>query len=266
MTTSSITATGTDTADGTGRGRVVASLSGVSRRFGEREVLAGIDLEVHAGEFVALLGHSGCGKSTLLRIIAGLDTGATGEVVTGQEPSVVFQEARLLPWRRVLDNVALGLRGPDPRGRAATMLSEVGLGGREKDWPRQLSGGQRQRVALARALVREPDLLLLDEPFSALDALTRISAQDLVRRLVDAHSPAVVMVTHDVEEALLLADRVLVIADGVITHDQRVALPRPRRRDHPEIVAHRAALLRLLGVDEGLPHDPAPITPEKEPA
>jgi sulfonate transport system ATP-binding protein len=230
-------------------GRPVASLRGVRRAFGAREVLRSIDLDIRAGEFVALLGHSGCGKSTLLRIVGGLDDGAEGEITTGSAPAVVFQDPRLFPWRTVLDNVTLGLRGSDERARA--MIDEVGLGGREDAWPRQLSGGQRQRVALARALVREPDLLLLDEPFSALDALTRISAQELVRTLVEVHRPAVLMVTHDVEEALLLADRVLVIADGGIAHDEVVPLPRPRRRDHPDIVRRRAHLLSLLGVDEG---------------
>lgn len=227
---------------------VVASATGVRRCFADQVVLDGVDLSVGRGEFVALLGRSGSGKSTLLRILGGLDTGATGEVVTGERPAVAFQDPRLLPWRRVLDNVVLGLRGPDGRGRASAVLDEVGLAGRERAWPRQLSGGQRQRVALARALVREPDLLLLDEPFSALDALTRISAQDLVRRLVDRHRPAVLMVTHDVEEALVLADRIVLLADGVVALDEHVDVPRPRRRDDPALVAWRTRLLSLLGV------------------
>nr|WP_028655248.1 ABC transporter ATP-binding protein [Nocardioides sp. J54] len=229
---------------------MVASAVDVRRVFDGHVVLDGIDLEIRTGEFVALLGRSGCGKSTLLRILAGLDTGAEGAVSGGREPAVVFQDPRLFPWRRVLDNVALGLRGADARGRATEVLAEVGLAGRERAWPRQLSGGQRQRVALARALVREPDLLLLDEPFSALDALTRISAQALVSDLVATHRPAVLMVTHDVEEALLLADRVLVMDAGRLVHDERLDLARPRRRDHPEIVRRRVALLGLLGVDE----------------
>lgn len=231
-------------------GPIAAGVHNVRRRFGSHEVLRGIDLQIAPGEFVALLGRSGCGKSTLLRVIAGLDTGAQGEVVGGREPAVVFQEPRLLPWRSVIDNVMLGLRGPDPRGRATRVLAEVGLAGREDAWPRQLSGGQRQRVALARALVREPDLLLLDEPFSALDALTRISAQQLVRALVERHRPAVLMVTHDVEEALLLADRVVVMGEGVVIHDERLDSARPRRRDDPDLVRRRVELLRLLGVDE----------------
>lgn len=225
----------------------VAHLDHVRRRFGDHEVIRGVDLTVDRGEFVSLLGHSGCGKTTLLRILAGLDTGATGGVRGGDRPAIVFQDARLLPWRRVLDNVVLGLDA-DARERARTVLAEVGLADRADAWPRQLSGGQRQRVAIARALVRDPDLLLLDEPFSALDALTRLSAQDLVRDLVDRHGPAVVMVTHDVEEALLLSDRILLVDDGRIVHDERIDLPRPRRRDHPQFVERRAALLGLLGV------------------
>lgn len=230
---------------------VIAGGRDIRRSFGDHEVLRGIDIDVRAGEFVALLGKSGCGKSTLLRVLAGLDTEASGEIVLGRAPSVVFQDPRLFPWRTAVDNVALGLRGDRPRQRAAEVLAEVGLRGRERAWPRQLSGGQRQRVALARALVREPDLLLLDEPFSALDALTRISAQQLVQRLVEVHRPAVLMVTHDVEEALLLADRVLVMDAGVIVHSEQIDLARPRRRDHPEIVRRRIALLGLLGVHEG---------------
>ena len=232
----------------------VVRLRDAGRAFGDHRVLAGVDLEIAPGEFVAVLGRSGCGKTTLLRLLAGLDDGTTGEVVSGREPAVVFQDPRLLPWRSALQNVALGLREPGGRGaalaRATGALAEVGLAGREKAWPRQLSGGQRQRVALARALVREPDLLLLDEPFSALDALTRVSAQRLVRELWERHRPAVLLVTHDVEEALLLADRLLLLEDGRVSYDERFDLPRPRRRDHPQLVARRSELLRRLGVDD----------------
>ncbi|WP_232678657.1 ABC transporter ATP-binding protein [Nocardioides sp. R-C-SC26] len=227
---------------------VVSDLRRVSWSFGDHQVLQDIDLTIHQGEFIALLGQSGCGKSTLLRIVGEIVTGADGTVQTDPDTAVAFQDPRLLPWRTVLDNVTLGLRGRDADERGRAILADVGLAGREDAWPRELSGGQRQRVALARALVREPRLLLLDEPFSALDALTRLTAQDLVRRLLQAHGPAVLMVTHDVEEALLLADRVLVLADGGFIHDEQLDLPHPRRRDDEEIVRRRAHLLSLLGV------------------
>ena len=228
----------------------VVRLRGVRRAFGEHVVLADLALDLRAGEFVALLGRSGSGKTTLLRALAGLDPGVTGEIRTGGTPAVVFQDPRLLPWRSVLQNVALGLRDRDPQTRARRALAEVGLEGREDAWPRQLSGGQRQRVALARALVREPDLMLLDEPFSALDALTRVSAQALVNELWQRHQPAVLLVTHDVEESLLLADRVLIVDGGRIAYDERFDLERPRRRDHPDLVSRRRELLERLGVDD----------------
>jgi sulfonate transport system ATP-binding protein len=230
--------------------RSIVKLRGVRRAYGENVVLDDLDLDLAAGEFVALLGRSGSGKTTLLRALAGLDRDVAGDIQTGGTPAVVFQEPRLLPWRDVLTNVALGLRDPNPRARAKRALAEVGLDGREAAWPRQLSGGQRQRVALARALVREPDLMLLDEPFSALDALTRVSAQALVNDLWQRHQPAVLLVTHDVEESLLLADRVLIIDGGRITYDERFDLERPRRRDHPELVSRRRELLERLGVED----------------
>ncbi|MDP2710906.1 MAG: ABC transporter ATP-binding protein [Solirubrobacteraceae bacterium] len=248
MTSSSDTvaapaAGGAGTAD-----EAIVELEGLGRSFNGTVVLESVDLRIGPGEFVAVLGHSGSGKTTLLRALAGLDRGVTGRIRTGERPAVVFQDPRLLPWRTVLVNVVIGLRGPDPEGRARRALAEVGLAGREQAWPRQLSGGQRQRVALARALVREPDILLLDEPFSALDALTRVAAQDLVNELWQAHRPAAVLVTHDVEEALLLADRALLVDRGRIAYDEPVAAPRPRRRDQPQIVAQRLDLLRRLGV------------------
>src|SRR5690606_15578249 len=188
------------------------------RRYGERTVLDGIDLDIAVGEFVALLGRSGSGKSTLLRAIAQLDHDlvGTGEIHAPANRAVVFQDARLLPWTRVLDNVVLGMQDSHAvrRGRAA--LTEVGLAGREESWPVELSGGEQQRVALARALVREPALLLADEPFGALDALTRMRMHDLLIELCRRHRPAVLLVTHDVDEAITLADRVLVLADGRI--------------------------------------------------
>ncbi|CAB4913365.1 unannotated protein [freshwater metagenome] len=225
----------------------VVTLRGVTRRFGDQDVLRDLDLTIEPGEFVAVIGRSGSGKTTLLRVLAGLDPEADGHVESGARPAVVFQDARLLPWRTALQNVTLGLRDPDADERGRRALAEVGLQGREDAWPRQLSGGQRQRVALARGLVRDPDLLLLDEPFSALDALTRASAQGLVTELWERHRPAVLLVTHDVTEALLLADRVVLIDQGRIVHDERVDLARPRRREDPELVARSTALLERLG-------------------
>ena len=213
-------------------------------------MLDGLDLDIAPGEFVALLGRSGSGKTTLLRALAGLDPEVEGDLQTGGTPAVVFQDPRLLPWRSVLDNVAVGLRDADPEARARRAIAEVGLEGREDAWPRQLSGGQRQRVSLARALVREPDIMLLDEPFSALDALTRASAQTLVNQIWQRHQPAVLLVTHDVEEALVLANRVLLIDEGHVVYDEPFDLERPRRRDHPELVSTRRRLLELIGVQQ----------------
>jgi sulfonate transport system ATP-binding protein len=232
---------------------------GLSRSFGPREVLRGIDLDIARHEFVALLGRSGSGKSTILRTLAGLDPGAVGEVFVPANRSVVYQEPRLLPWANVLSNVVLGLegRGAADRGRAA--LAEVGLRGHEDDWPKTLSGGEAQRVALARALVREPELLLLDEPFGALDALTRIRMHALVVRLCQSHHPAVLLVTHDVDEAILLADRVLVLTEGRLSLDVRVDVAAPRLRSDAAFGRLRARLLAELGVDEAgesAPTDP----------
>ena len=212
-------------------------------------VLDGVDLDIAPGEFVAMLGVSGTGKSTLLRALAGLDREVTGELSVPGPVAVAFQEPRLLPWRRVLANVALGLRGPDAGAVAGRALEEVGLTERAGAWPLTLSGGEAQRAALARALVREPSLLLLDEPFSALDALTRIAMHRLVLRLWERHRPAVLLVTHDVDEALILADRVLVLASGRIVFSGPVEVPRPRDRDNPGLTALRHRLLTELGVN-----------------
>jgi sulfonate transport system ATP-binding protein len=221
---------------------------GLSRSFGDHIVLADLDLEIRSGEFVAMIGRSGTGKSTLLRALAGLDRDVTGELVVNGPVSVVFQEPRLVPWMRVWANVCLGLRAGDARSVARSALDEVGLAARADAWPLTLSGGEAQRAALARALVRDPGLLLLDEPFSALDALTRISMHGLVLSLWARHQPAVLLVTHDVDEALALADRVLVLADGTIAHSATITLDRPRDRDHPDLVALRIRLLTELGV------------------
>jgi sulfonate transport system ATP-binding protein len=227
----------------------VVAVRGLTRRYGDRTVLASLDLDVADGEIVALIGRSGSGKSTLLRALAGLDEHPDGEVVIHGTVAMAFQEPRLVPWRRVIDNVTLGLRGTDPAARARQALAEVGLEDHRRAWPLTLSGGEAQRVSLARALVREPSVLLLDEPFGALDALTRIAMHGLLLALWEEHRPAILLVTHDVDEALALADRVLVLGDGRIAHQSAVQLPRPRDRDQPELIALRNRLLSELGVD-----------------
>ncbi|SDG41928.1 sulfonate transport system ATP-binding protein [Bradyrhizobium sp. Rc2d] len=194
-------------------------VSNLTRAYGQRIVIGKLNLRIERGEFVALLGESGCGKTTLLRTLAGLDPIQGGRITAPRRPAVVFQEHRLLPWDNLWRNVSLGLHLPDARKRAAEALAEVGLGDRLDDWPRNLSGGQAQRVALARALVQEPELLLLDEPFAALDALTRIRMHALVRELVANHRPGVLLVTHDVDEAIGLADRILVMRGGAIAFE-----------------------------------------------
>ncbi|MFJ5177594.1 ABC transporter ATP-binding protein [Streptomyces griseoviridis] len=224
-------------------------VEGLTRSFDGRAVIDDLRLDVRAGEFVALLGRSGCGKSTLLRILAGLDRDISGTVLVPRRKAVVFQAPRLMPWKKVWRNVVLGLPGKPERAVAERALEEVGLAQRSDAWPRTLSGGEAQRAALARALVREPDLLLLDEPFGALDALTRVTAQRLVGELWRRRGCAVLLVTHDVEEAVLLADRVLVMDGGVIAHEQRIDLDRPRAVTDPRFAELRAGLLARLGVD-----------------
>jgi sulfonate transport system ATP-binding protein len=217
---------------GAGRG-VGIRVRSVSKSYAGREVLKTLDVEVAAGEFVAIVGRSGCGKSTLLRLIAGLEQASGGSIgfgAHGEKPEIriMFQDSRLLPWKRVLDNVGLGL--PRASLASAKALAQVGLEERANEWPAVLSGGQRQRVALARALVHDPELLLLDEPLGALDALTRIEMQQLIESLWKERGFTAVLVTHDVQEAIALADRVLLIEDGEITLDERISLPRPRAR------------------------------------
>ncbi|MQM24048.1 ABC transporter ATP-binding protein [Glycomyces albidus] len=229
----------------------------------DRPVLSGLDLTIAPGEFVALLGRSGSGKSTLLRALAGLDRVAkdgnskdgdasgSGDVTVPEQVSVVFQDSRLLPWQRVLRNVVLGLQGPGALRRGKEALAEVGLAGRERAWPRELSGGEQQRVALARSLVREPELLLADEPFGALDALTRIKMHGLLRALHERHRPAVLLVTHDVDEAIVLADRVLVLEGGVVKTERRIDLDGTRDPSDPRFAAVRTELLAALGLAGG---------------
>jgi sulfonate transport system ATP-binding protein len=232
-------------------GRAAVRIENLVRSFGERRVLDGLDLTIAPGEFVALLGRSGSGKSTLLRALARLDRDVpgSGTLAAPDHLSVVFQDARLLPWKRLLDNVVLGLTGPDAEQRGRAALAEVGLAGRERAWPVELSGGEQQRVSLARSLVREPRLLLADEPFGALDALTRIRMHTLLRRLCARHRPAVLLVTHDVDEAIVLADRVVVLDEGRIAADLPVELPAPRRPGGPGYAALRERLLGRLGVN-----------------
>src|SRR5450830_877729 len=219
------------------------------KAFGSREVLKAIDLHIPAGQFVAVVGRSGCGKSTLLRLLAGLDKASSGELLAGAAPlseaiedtRLMFQEARLLPWKKIIDN--------------------VGLGERANEWPAALSGGQKQRVALARALIHQPRLLLLDEPLGALDALTRIEMQQLIENLWQKHGFTVLLVTHDVSEAVAIADRVILIEDGEIGLDLIVDLPRPRARGSHRLAALEAQVLNRVLSLPGSPPEPEPVSP-----
>ncbi|MCW2843153.1 MAG: Aliphatic sulfonates import ATP-binding protein SsuB [Nocardioides sp.] len=250
--------------DPTAPSDLVARVRSHNRSFGSTQVLRSIDLDVRPGEFVALLGRSGCGKSTLLRSLARLDKVPAGEVEINGRTSVAFQEPRLLPWRRVHENVALALLNTPERAQrfdlAEQTLNEVGLTEKLGAWPLELSGGQAQRVSLARALVSNPSLLLLDEPFSALDALTRIEMHQLVIELWRRHSMAVLLVTHDVDEALALADRLVVLDEGRLAHSWDITLPRSDRApSQPEIAGARAEILTALGVK------PTPPNPKRNP-
>jgi sulfonate transport system ATP-binding protein len=230
----------------------------LQKSFGANHVLRDVSLNVRAGQSVAIVGRSGCGKSTLLRLLVGLDQPTGGRFWFGDRESgphkqavrMMFQEPRLLPWSRVLSNVEVGLgaaRGtPDGRERALAALREVGLEDRRNDWPSVLSGGQKQRVALARALVSRPRVLAFDEPLGALDALTRISMQRLLERVWHDQGFTAILVTHDVAEAVTLADRVLMIEDGGIALDLVVDLPRPRERGSLEVAALEGVILRHL--------------------
>jgi sulfonate transport system ATP-binding protein len=227
----------------------VVTARDIRKRFGDNVVLDGLDLNIGAGEFVAMLGRSGSGKSTFLRALGALDGDFDGELRVPERRAIVFQDPRLLPWQRVLTNVTVGLPTTAAvRKQARVALDEVSLTDKAKVWPRTLSGGEAQRVALARALVREPELLLLDEPFGALDALTRIKMHALLLALCRRHKPAVLLVTHDVDEAILLADRVIVLTDGAISLDIEVTVAAPRVRDSHEFARLRRRLLAELGV------------------
>ena len=242
------------------------AVEGIRKAFGEREVLQGIDLHIPAGQFVAVVGRSGCGKSTLLRLLAGLDAPSGGALLAGKgslaavrdDTRLMFQDSRLLPWKRVIDNVGLGLKG-DWRPQALEALQAVGLADRAGDWPASLSGGQKQRVALARALIHRPRLLLLDEPLGALDALTRIEMHRLIEGLWRTSGFTALLVTHDVQEAVALADRVILIEDGQIALDQRIDLPRPRSHGDAAFAAIEKRILdRVLQKPDGDPAHEAP--------
>lgn len=228
-------------------------IQSVTKSFGEKEVIKNIDLEIAAGSFVAIVGRSGCGKSTLLRMLAGLEEANQGqilfdgEVVKEVRPDMrmLFQDARLLPWKTSLENVLLGEKDRSAE-KAKLFLSQVGLAEKVNDWPSQLSGGQRQRVALARALVSDPHLLLLDEPLGALDALTRIDMQNLIEQLWQKEKFTTILVTHDVDEAVALADRVILIANGEIAFDINISLARPRERNNDFIHYEKIILDRIL--------------------
>lgn len=233
-------------------------LRGITKSFGANTVLHGIDLDIPPGQFVAIVGRSGCGKSTLLRPLAGLDKPSDGRIeidgaATGWDDDVrlMFQEPRLLPWQRVAANVVVGLshapRGTDRKREAQEALEQVGLGTRGGDWPSVLSGGQKQRVVLARALVSHPRVLAFDEPLGALDALTRIEMQALIERVWQDKGFTAIVVTHDVSEAVTLADRILLLDDGRVDMDVTVDLPRPRRHGDAEAAAIEGRILdRLL--------------------
>ncbi|MBW4471713.1 MAG: ATP-binding cassette domain-containing protein [Stenomitos rutilans HA7619-LM2] len=228
-------------------------LLGLEKRFGQHPVLRGINLELPPGQFVAIVGRSGCGKSTLLRLVAGLESSTDGGILIddnslrqlNRSARVMFQDARLLPWRRVLENVGLGLQG-NWREQALWALQQVGLAARTRDWIAPLSGGQRQRVALARALVSKPRLMLLDEPLGALDALTRTEMQHLIETLWLQQQFTTLLVTHDVEEAVALADRVIMLDEGLVALDLTVNLPRPRQRQELAFVSLVDQILKQI--------------------
>ncbi|MCM3763722.1 ABC transporter ATP-binding protein [Neobacillus niacini] len=232
----------------------------ISKSFGSVSVLEKLDLTVQQGEFISIVGRSGCGKSTFLRLLAGLDEPTTGEIqlneqrIKGINPEVrvMFQESRLLPWMTVVENVEIGLNDQaslskeEKRNQALKMLEQVGLKGRENEWPHVLSGGQKQRVSLARALISRPKLLLLDEPLGALDAFTRLEMHQLILKLWNEHRFTAFLVTHDVAEAISLADRILLLEKGKIAMDLPVEIERPREREDHHVSELETKVIRRV--------------------
>ncbi|MBM7693398.1 sulfonate transport system ATP-binding protein [Peribacillus deserti] len=229
------------------------SLRNVKKTYNNRPVLDGINLTIGRGEFIAVVGKSGCGKSTLLRILAGLETSDEGSILINgnplkginQDARIMFQDGRLLPWKKVIDNVRIGLKG-EWEQESFRALENVDLMDRADEWPGKLSGGQKQRVALARALVHKPEVLLFDEPLGALDALTRLEMQKLIENIWKEHKYTSVLVTHDVEEAVAISDRVILIENGRIALNQEISLPRPRLRTHPAFTEYVEDILNRI--------------------
>lgn len=240
-------------------------IKNLNKQFGVTKVLKNINLTIEKGEFVAIVGRSGCGKSTLLRLIANLETPTNGNIalednsVTKINADVrfLFQEARLLPWKSVWKNISLGSKDKSKQ-KALDALKAVKLTDKADEWPAVLSGGQKQRVSLARALVGEPKILLLDEPLGALDALTRIEMQILIEKLWKEQGFTVVLVTHDVSEAVYLADRVILIDEGEIAMDKKITLARPRVKDNSFVYFEKYILDKVMKNEE----DTAPILKE----
>ncbi|WP_180955402.1 ATP-binding cassette domain-containing protein [Peribacillus deserti] len=229
------------------------TLRNVSKIYNNRTVLDGINLTIKSGEFIAIVGKSGCGKSTLLRLLAGLETCDEGSILINGTPlkginndaRIMFQDGRLLPWKKVIDNVRMGLKGSSQQD-SYQALENVDLRDRAHEWPGKLSGGQKQRVALARALVHKPGVLLLDEPLGALDALTRLDMQKLIEHIWKENRYTSVLVTHDVEEAVAIADRVILIENGRIAFNKEINLPRPRQRTHPVFAEYVEEILNRI--------------------
>ncbi|MEK3764305.1 MULTISPECIES: ATP-binding cassette domain-containing protein [unclassified Solibacillus] len=228
-------------------------IKNLKKSFGPKEILHDISISFDKGEFIAIIGKSGSGKSTLLRLVASLEEITAGELLFDGVPAtkseanvkMMYQDSRLLPWKKVIDNVGLGLTG-DWKAKAEEALNKVGLLPLKDEWPSTLSGGQKQRVALARALIHEPSLLMLDEPLSALDALTRIEMQNLIENIWEKNNFTALLVTHDVGEAVRLADRIILIEDGQIAYDEKVNAPRPRKLTNPALIELEEKILNRL--------------------